>query len=140
MEQVGLVRRLDGNKMELEVRRISGCGGGCSSCGGGCDSEGHSVIVSNRVNAKVGDVVEIKGDSNKILKLTALVYIIPLVFLVMGIGISSSILKSQGNEAYEILSLGIGIVALAVSFLVLKAIDKKVTASGEEALTVTRIL
>ena len=32
MEQVGFVRKIDGNNMELEVRRVSACGGG------GCNS------------------------------------------------------------------------------------------------------
>lgn len=139
MEQVGIVKKIDGSKMQLEVKRVSGCGGGCSSCGANC-APGHMVTMANKLNAKVGDVVEIKGDTKSLLKYTAVVYIIPLIFFLLGTAVSISILKDIAGKNYEVISLLIGIVTMALSFIIVKIIDKKVEKGDGKALTATRIL
>lgn len=140
MEQIGLVRKIDGDSMELEVRRISGCGGGCSSCGGGCDSPGHVIKVKNHLNAKVGDLVEIKGDSRHILKYTAIVYIIPLVFMVIGTIVGSIYFKSKSYSNYELYSLFSGLISMILSLFIVKRADKKIKEEGNKAIIATKIL
>lgn len=140
MEQVGLVTKINGSKMELEVRRISGCGGGCSSCSSSCDTPGHMVVLPNNLNAKVGDLVEIKANSKNLLKFTAIVYIIPLIFFIAGTAISTVLLKEKMAENYELASFGLGILSMALSFIIIRQFDKKVGTKGNEALTATKIL
>ena len=54
MEQIGFVKNISKGKAEVEVKRISGCGGGCKSCGG-CDTPTHVVFIKNKINAEIGD-------------------------------------------------------------------------------------
>lgn len=140
MQQIGLVRKETNGDIELEIKRASACGGNCGGCGSSCDSTGHIVVLPNKVNAKVGDLVEVTGDSGSLLKFTAFVYIIPLIFLVVGTVLGSSYFKSKNLEHYELLSLLSGIVFLGLSVLVVRVIDRKVKAEGTNALTVTRLL
>ena len=134
MEQVGFVRKIDGNNMELEVRRVSACGGGgCNSCSGSCEVAPHIITVPNKLNAKVGDFVEI-------LKFTALVYMVPLFFLIAGIAVGNMIFKGGGYSNYEILSFITGVAFLLVSLFLVKLVDKRIAHKKDSTLSVTRIL
>ncbi len=139
MEQIGFVRRLNGDDMELEVRRVSACGGNCSSCSS-CDTAPHIITVPNRLNAKVGDFVEIKGHTKNILKFTALVYMVPLFFLILGISIGNMIFKSRGYSNYEVLSFLTGVLGLIVSLFLIKLVDNRLKDKKDSTLSITRIL
>lgn len=140
MDQIGFVRKVNGDKIELEVRRISSCGGGCKTCSSSCDAPAHVIIVENELNAKVGDFVEIKGDSKNILKYTAIVYMLPLTFLIVGISVGNFIFKSNGYSNHEVLGFLIGLIFLALSLLFIKLIDKKISKKKNSTLSITRIL
>lgn len=140
MDQIGFVRKIKGNNMELEVRRISGCGGGCSSCSSSCETPPHIVTIPNRLNAKVGDFVEIKGNTRNILKFTAIVYIVPLAFLILGVVLGNSIFKGRGYANYELLSFFTGIIFLLVSLLLVKLVDNKIAHKNISTLSATKIL
>lgn len=140
MDQVGFVRKVKGNDMELEVRRVSGCGGGCSSCSSSCETPPHVITVPNKLNAKVGDFVEIKGHTRNILKFTAIVYMVPLAFLIIGIVLGNSIFKGKGYGNYEVLSFLSGIVFLLVSLSLVKFVDNRIASKKDSTLSVTKIL
>lgn len=123
MEQVGVVKSLDGEYANITVKRLSACGSNCKSCGGGCEIKPVDIIVRNELGAKVGDTVELESESDSILKILLILYSIPLVFLLIGIGIGMLVFKGR-TDMYEIASFGIGIVFLSISFLVIKKIDK----------------
>ncbi|HLR21899.1 MAG TPA: SoxR reducing system RseC family protein [Tissierellaceae bacterium] len=140
MDQVGFVRKVEGDSMELEVRRMSGCGENCSNCSSSCDAPAHIITIENQLDAEVGDFVEIKGHSKNILMYTAIVYMIPLAFLIIGIAVGNSIFKSKGYSNYELLSFGTGMLSLAISLLIVKLIDKKMSVKKNSTLSITRIL
>lgn len=140
MDQIGFVKRIVGSEMELEIRRISACGGGCSSCGGSCENVSHIITLPNELDAEVGDLVEIEGQAKNILKYTAVVYILPLVFLVIGVILGNTIFKSRGYVNYEILSFFTGVVFLGISLILVKIIDKNIANKKDSTLSVTRIL
>ncbi len=139
MEKVGFVRRVVENQVELVFTRASGCGN-CNGCAGGCETKAHIVTLENSLNAKVGDFVELKGQSNSIMKYMFLIYMIPFALFIAGILIGNSYFKSIGNSNYELLSFGTGIISLFMSFFIIKLIDKKVAKSGKAAIVMTRIL
>ncbi|NLV89033.1 MAG: SoxR reducing system RseC family protein [Tissierellia bacterium] len=139
MEQVGLIRKVDKNKVEVEVRRISGCGGGCKTCSG-CDTPSHIVIIPNTLNAKVGDLVELKGETKNILKYTMVVYMIPFGLLIFGILMGMTLLKSRGIDYYEPLSFLIGLVFMAFGYLIVKIVDKKIAEKEDDIVKMTKIL
>ncbi|MBZ2173960.1 SoxR reducing system RseC family protein [Schnuerera sp. xch1] len=140
MEQLGLVRKVVDNNAEVEIRRVSGCGGNCSSCSGSCDAPNITVSLKNDINAKEGDLVEIKAISRKILKYTLIVYMIPFIMLTLGIILGVNLFQSMGLQNYEMLGFGVGIVFLAVSFIIVKLIDNFINKKNEVAMEMTRIL
>ena len=140
MQQIGLVRKETNGDIELEIKRASACGGNCGGCGSSCDSTGHIVVLPNKVNAKVGDFVEVSAESKNILKYMAIIYMIPFAFFIIGIALGNNIFKSMGNENYEILSFLSGMLALAISFFVVRIIDKNIAKKGKSTIQATRIL
>lgn len=140
MDQIGFVRKIKGDNIELEVRRVSSCGGGCNTCSSNCDAPAHIITVENQLDAKVGDFVEIKGDSRNILMYTAIVYMVPLAFLILGIVIGNNIFKSKGYSNYEVLSFITGVIFVSLSLLIVKLIDKKISNKKNSTLSITRIL
>lgn len=139
MEQVGFVRKVVKDRAELEIRRASGCGG-CKGCSASCETKTHVITLKNDLNVKAGDLVELEGKPKSILKYTFIAYMIPFIFLMVGIFSSSSYFKSQGNPNYEILSFLVGLFALFVSFFVVRSLDKKIAENDEGAIKMTKIL
>ena len=125
MEQVGFVKNISDGNAEVEVRRISSCGGGCKSCSG-CDTPIHTVTLENNINAKAGDLVEIRGVTKYILKYTMIVYMIPFSMLLIGIIGSIKVLQNYGVANYEPLSFLIGVIFLALGYLIVKLFDNKI--------------
>lgn len=140
MDQIGYVRRVDGENIELEVKRVSSCGDNCKSCGGSCDQKPHIIVLPNNINAKKGDYVEVNAESKKILKYMAIIYMVPFVFFVVGIALGNNIFKAMGNPNYEILSFLSGMISLAIAFFVIRVIDKKIAEKNESTIIATRIL
>lgn len=139
MEQLGFVRKVNHDQAEVEVRRISGCGGECSSCGG-CDAPKVVVYLKNNIGAKEGDLVEIKAIPKRILKYTLIAYMIPFAMLVIGILGGINYFQSIGVENYEIYGFFVGIAFLGISYIIVKIIDKYIAKKDEVAMEMTRIL
>lgn len=140
MEQVGFVRKVNGNNVEVEVRRVSACGDNCKSCGGSCSAPNHVVILSNNVNAKAGDFVEIKGEAKNILKYTMIIYMVPVTMLIIGILIGMKILKNLNIISYEPFSFLIGLVFMAIGYFIVKIIDKRFGKRNKDIIQMTRII
>lgn len=139
MEQVGFVRKVTNGKVEVEVKRISGCGGGCKTCSG-CDTPSHVVIIPNTLDAKVGDFVELKGETKNILKYTMIVYMVPFSLFIIGILLGMNILKNQGINSYEPLSFLIGLMFMVVGYLFVKILDRKIERNENNIIMMTKIL
>ena len=94
MEQIGFVRKTIKDRVELEVRRVSGCGS-CKGCSSSCEVEAHIITLRNSLNAQVGDFVTLEGEPRNILKYAFIAYMIPFFFLVAGIFIGSGYFKAH---------------------------------------------
>lgn len=139
MEQLGIVRKINENNAEVEVRRISGCGGSCSSCAS-CDVKSFTVYLKNNIGAKEGDLVEIKAASRKVLKYTLIAYMVPFMMLVIGIISGVNYFQSMGLKNYEIYGFGVGMVFLGISYLIIKFIDRYIVKKDEVVMEMTRVL
>lgn len=140
MEQIGIVKEIIGTDAVLEVRRASACGAHCASCSSSCEVAPHLLTINNRVNAKPGDIVEIRGESKQILKYTFIIYMVPLIFLIIGIAVGNGYFKGRGFDNYELLSFISGIFGLSLSYFVLKLIDRNVARKNEIVLSISRII
>lgn len=139
MKQKGYVRKLDEEKAQVEVKRISGCGGGCDSCNT-CDAPSILMYMDNKANAKVGDYVEIEGKSKNIIKYALVVYMIPFFMLVIGIILGMGLFQSKNIENYETYGLLIGLIFLVVSFFIVKRIDGRIEEKDKDTMKIVRIL
>lgn len=131
MDRVGKVVNTNDGMASLEVRKVSSCGTNCASCSAACAQPPQVIEVINTLEAEAGDFVEIQADSGRVLKYMLLLYGIPLLFLIVGFGLGHSYLVNQNIENYEILSLLIGIVAMAIGGLVVRLIDKRSNVKSE---------
>lgn len=140
MDQIGIVtREIENNKVELEIRRPSGCGS-CKSCASSCEVKPHYLTLKNNIDAKPGDFVELKAIKKSIMKYITIIYSIPFVFLIMGIVIGNMIFKDMNTTNYELLSFGMGIIFLAISFFLVRIIDKNFAKKDESVIVMTRKL
>ncbi len=140
MERIGFVKKIEEGRMELEVRRASGWASKCKECSSSCEVVQHTVIVSNDLDAKVGDFVEVQAEVSNLLKYTFILYMIPFIFLVGGIFIGNVIFRNMDIDKREILSFLSGLVAVAISLLILKSMDKKAENRDNETIRATKIL
>lgn len=126
MEKLGIVKEVNDEDLYVEVARESPCGVSCDSCHLACN-EGRTEIVrvKNFINAKEGDVVIVEISSRNLLGFFLLVYGLPLLFMFVGICLSYYILMRLGIKNYEVISLFIGILSLALAYLLINKYDKK---------------
>ncbi|MBE6540993.1 MAG: hypothetical protein E7672_00880 [Ruminococcaceae bacterium] len=105
MRQRAVVLETDGKIAKIEVRRSTMCEG-CHK-NGGC-GEGHceisglvsgngklETLAENRVNAKVGDTVEVETESKVVLGYAALVFIMPIIVSIVFYYISEALFKAD---------------------------------------------
>ncbi len=140
MEQVGYVRKTFNGMAEVEVRRISSCGGGCSSCGGSCNVPNVIVSIENSINAKVGDYVEIKAKSEKVIKYALIVYMIPFAMLILGIMLGMNLFQSMNIANYETYGFMVGLIFLGISFFIVRRIDNSIKKKNENVMEMVKIL
>lgn len=110
MTNIGFVREINKNMAKVRFLRESACGGNCSSCGG-CKSKPVDRWIENTLNVDVGDKVEVKSDSGKILKSAFVLYIIPLIVFFAGYFITSLFCK-------ELVSSLAGVLLFFMSFII----------------------
>lgn len=139
MEQIGLVKNISGNRAEVEIRRISGCGGSCKTCSG-CDTPTNLLMLKNDINAEVGDFVKIKGEMKSLLQKLLIVYMIPFIGLMIGLLIGMSLFKSLGISNYELKGFLLGLVTMGISYLVVKKIDDKIAGEYEKDIIMIEII
>ncbi len=138
----GIVKEIEHNMAIVKVERSSACEH-CSARGTcGIDLGANKDIlieVENRLNAKVGDKVELSMPSGSLVKIALMVYMLPIFSLIFGayeggdiaskIGISSSVGSIIG-----------ALVLLIISFFVLRRVDRSIKQKGSYKIRMTRIL
>ena len=101
-----VIRSLPNQKAEVLVKRPTACGANCGSCESCIYQSELKAIASNPINAQPGQKVTIATKSSKVFSAALLVYILPLVFFVLGFAVSRALGASEG-------------VSILVSFLCL---------------------
>lgn len=144
MNQQGyVIDIIDKKTAKLKMQRHSACSycGKCKTL----SSETKEILVEvdNTIGAKIGDYVEVNMDNINVLKATALAYIVPLAFLMLGtIGsyfVLDKTIEVQGISV-EITSGIIGILMMLISYAILKRNDNKLRESRKFIPTIINIL
>lgn len=119
MEAIGVVESIDGNYVNVRIKRESACGGNCADCSASCQSGGQIVRAVNKAGADVGNKVVMRMDTKKVLAAAFMVYILPIVSLFVVYGVVFSI------TADEIMSTVFSIISMCLFFTFMHIADKK---------------
>lgn len=117
---------LDNNNGHLTVQIFrNGACGSCSASGSCAESKTTEIELFTHENIKKGDRVMIEGSSNDVTKLTAVVYIFPVVMILIGAILPNVFLKNTGIDL-NLLTLLSVLVFLLISLVFVKGLDSKV--------------
>ncbi len=122
MEEVGIVKEINGIKAIISVKKQDSCG----SCPGAtlCETLGAGEALMeayNDVGARAGDTVKVVFKSSNYLKGTMIVYGLPSIMLIIGAVVGKDYLSGFFPSADpEILSAGCGFGFLVITFLVIR--------------------
>ncbi len=94
----------------------------CAKCGQ-CGDIGET-LVQLKGTASPGDTVEVFFPEGKLLKYTAVAYVIPLIGLLAGLGLGKLLFGSETGEIITALCLG------ALTFLLVVVYDRRIQKKG----------
>lgn len=144
MNQQGyIIEIVDDKTAKLKMQRHSACAS-CGKCQT-LSSESKEILVEvdNSIGAKPGDHVEVNMENMNVLKATALAYVVPLIFLLVGTIVSyfmlDMIISTQGIIV-ELISGIIGIMLMLLSYVILKKNDSKFRDSRKFIPVITKII
>ena len=110
MTQIATVERIiDASHAEISVPRKSACGHDCEECAG-CGVTGAAVHAKalNPIGALPGQKVVVQSDTNKMLRIIALVYLTPVLLFLAGYFVTMAVTSSA---AIQYLFAGAGFAA-----------------------------
>lgn len=141
MEQQGyIVDIVDNKTAKLKMQRHSACAS-CGKCATTSEKKDIIVEVDNTIGAQVGDRVKVNMETVNVLKAAAIVYMLPLLFLLVGTITTYFILDSISyNVNVELFSGMIGLILMLLAFLILKKNDSKFRESREYIPIVTEVV
>ena len=116
MTKEGLVLENNKGNLKIMVDRNSACGA-CAASGSCAERKTTIVELFSAENINKGDRVVLESDADKINKISALVYIIPVILVMIGALAPSYFLKNSGYDT-NLISLGAVILMLALLSLI----------------------
>ncbi|MGB5823082.1 MAG: SoxR reducing system RseC family protein [Proteocatella sp.] len=139
MKEYGVVLELIGDKAVVNVKRQSACGQ-CKACDLGTSEQKEiNITAKNDLGAKVNDKVNLLIETPDLLKAVIIVYLIPLVALLAGVGISTYVTKLMGIDG-ETISIIVGLACTALSYMIVKNKDAKLKKTKKYEPAIVEIL
>ena len=135
MTKEGLVLENNNGNLKIKVDRNSACGS-CAASGSCAERKTTIVEIFSADNIDEGDKVILESDADEINRISALVYVIPLILVMIGAVAPHYLLKNSGYDT-NIISLVAVVVMLALSVLYIKNLDKN--AKKEKLMKVKKI-
>ena len=135
MTQIATVERiLDADHAEISVPRKSACGHDCEECAG-CGVSGAAVKAraANPIGARPGQKVVVESSTKTMLRIVALVYLIPVVLFLAGYVITSLLTASVGVQ------YGVAVAGFVLGIVFAILYDRRLRAQGGLAFTITRV-
>ena len=117
MTQEAVVTRVFPNNMaEVAVTRTTACGGNCGNCESCIFQSQLKTMAKNGISASPGQRVLIESKSSNVFGASLLVYIMPLLFFLVGFALAYSLGASEGiciAVSFAGLILGAAILVLS---------------------------
>ncbi len=117
MKEVGTVVKVDKKNIKVRMERKSACGN-CNMCGFKKEDMHVDLTTENTLGAVLGDKVEMEMQTSTVIFSASIVYILPLVFAMLGFFVGWLLKLS------EIGMFGCLMAGLALGFLAIALIDK----------------
>ncbi|MCG2754052.1 MAG: SoxR reducing system RseC family protein [Desulfobacteraceae bacterium] len=138
----GIVIKVDSSTAWVKCTKSAACEscsakGFCDTMGG--DNNTVEIEAINAVGAKVNDRVTISFETSSLLKVSFLVYVIPVLFLILGVIIGDKIAPIL-NYDQTIFSVLVGFLFLVAAFFFVKAKGNVLSAKEEYKPKIIRIL
>lgn len=118
MQEIGVVKSVNGENAKVVFIKKGGCGGGCSSCKSGCPKDTIEVDLKNTKEAVIGDKVLVDMDTKSFNNLALWGYAFPSLITVIVLLASIYILKRLSIANYEVYSILLGFVGMIISYKV----------------------
>ncbi|MDI6800299.1 MAG: SoxR reducing system RseC family protein [Actinomycetota bacterium] len=122
MKETGLVIELKENKAVVEFERSPACTG-CKACSASVSGTMRTEATNN-LGAEVGDRVALNVRSKNMVAAYAIVFIIPLIFLLAGFYLGlylSNYIKMEADTLGFIMALA----SLGLSYIVIRKLDRR---------------
>ena len=119
MKQIGYVTDVSVDGITISVTRSTACGDNCGSCSAQCELRNTSVKAEYRDDVKIGDKVVFEMATSRVMLAAVLVYLVPLIVLLAGYGISELCGIAEG---YAVL---IGLFGSVLWFVFMHFMDKR---------------
>jgi sigma-E factor negative regulatory protein RseC len=140
LTEEGVVEKLLQQKARIRIKRSSSCAS-CESrglCQTLNDREA-TLEVENHLHAQVGDRVEVSMNTQSLLKVSLLVYILPIVTLIIGAYVGQVWAQARQMPP-TIPSILAGGAAMGLTFWVLKRLERTAQEENRYQPRMTRIL
>ena len=140
-EQARVIKKEDGQSL-VQIMRVSACSHCDEKCMLADDShevEEMEVLVNDPIGAEVGSVVELEMGAKPILVSALVVYLLPLLAIVVGYFAGSSWLNIFIANS-EIAGIVGAVASFFLSFLLLRAFDKKAGSKSYFHPEITRVV
>ncbi len=112
----GKVTKITDEKITVVFKRGAGCGS-CKACSEGQNENEMEIIAYNDCDAKIGDTVAVKIETEFMLKATLIMYGIPLVTLMCGFLI--------GSLVSQVVAFLTGLAFLFLTYFVIKKNEQR---------------
>lgn len=118
MAEVGQVIEIKGKNVVVELQRQEACAK-CKACTAGLQTTQMLLEAENQCEATKGDWVEVYLKEANFVKAVLIMYTIPLVALLLGLGLGYLLFS------HELLVIGLGFVTMALAFITIRLNDKR---------------
>ena len=132
-QQAQVIRIVNSTTARVAVKRKSACSGDCHTCHG-CPHPDEIVMVDadNFVGAQKGDDVIVRSDTNRVLKLASMLYLMPLVLFFLGYFVM------PGGETPRVIA---GVAAFVVGILICMYVSRSMKKNNKEMhFTIVEVL
>ena len=140
-ERARVIKKEDGQSL-VQIIRTSACSHCDEKCMLADDShevEEMEVLVNDPIGAEVGSMVELEMGAKPILFSAFVVYLLPLVAIIAGYFVGSSLLNVFISNS-EIAGILGSVISFFLSFLLLRFFDKKAGSKSYFHPKITRVV
>ena len=139
MTQSGVVTALEGENARVAFVRSEACAQ-CRMCDFGAQQQVES-LMPNRCGAQVGDTVLVELHGDKVLRASAVAYLIPLAGLLFGLALGQRIAPALGfAQKSELCACLFGLLLMALAFLGIRLTEKRRSAKALYAPQMLRVV